>query len=263
MTGDAIDPSDAAAAIETFIASTVDEAGADGAVVGLSGGIDSATTSALAARALGPDRVTGMVMPGEPTESHEVEDAERHADDFDVPTERVPIGGVVDAVREALPDVAGHREAVGNVRARARMVLMYAEANVDDLLVLGTGNRTEALIGYFTKYGDGAVDVLPIGDLYKEEVRAVAREVGVAEDIVEKTPTAGLWEGQTDEGELGAPYPVIDEILRCLVDEELSVEATAERTGHDAELVERFRGMYERSAHKRAMPPAPGVADRS
>jgi NAD+ synthase len=123
--------------------------------------------------------------------------------------------------------------------------------------VLGTGNRTEALVGYFTKYGDGAVDCHPIGNLYKQQVRQLASHVGVPAELVEKTPTAGLWAGQTDEGELGLDYDTLDAILALHVDGRVPAESTADLAGTDTETVERVRGMYQRSAHKRAAPPAP------
>jgi len=123
--------------------------------------------------------------------------------------------------------------------------------------VLGTGNRSEALTGYYTKYGDQAVDCNPIGNLYKTQVRQLARELGVPEDIVTKPPTAGLWAGQTDEGELGIDYPTLDSVLALHVDGPLSAAATVRELDVDREAVAHVRGLYERSAHKRAMPPSP------
>lgn len=141
------------------------------------------------------------------------------------------------------------------------MMVAYFEANVSNRLVLGTGNRTELLLGYFTKYGDGATDLLPIGDLYKTQVRAVARPLDVSESIIEKQPTAGLWDGQSNESELGAPYETIDTILRYVIDEEWAVERLATELAVDTEQIERFRRMYRTAAHKRQMPPTPSVTD--
>jgi len=138
-------------------------------------------------------------------------------------------------------------------------VLNYLVANHEGALVLGTGNRTEALVGYFTKYGDGAVDILPIGDLYKQQVRQLAAHVGVPRDLVEKTPTAGLWAGQTDEAELGMSYDTLDAILALAVDGPLSASATAAHLDGVTETdVEGVLARYAASSHKRAVPPSPG-----
>ncbi|XGI83077.1 NAD+ synthase [Halorutilales archaeon Cl-col2-1] len=251
---------DTAEAVDTvtdFVTRKVDEAGADGVVVGLSGGIDSTASAAVAVEALGSEKVVGMVMPGEPSEEHNVKDAHSIADSLGIEKKEIQIEPVVDEFVDSV-EYEPKKEAVGNVRARSRMVFEYLEANQRNLLVLGTGNRTELLIGYFTKYGDGAVDILPLGGLYKSEVRDVARHLGIDEQFVEKTPTAGLWEGQTDESELGATYDTIDDVLRCLVDRGLSVGETADEVDVDVETVERFEKMYETSVHKRSPPPYPG-----
>jgi NAD+ synthase len=243
--------------ITGFVGDVVEDAGADGAVLGLSGGIDSTTVAHVAVEALGPDGLKGLVMPGEVSREDNMSDAERVAEDLGIEYDVVAVEPLVDAFLEAYPDAAGHREAVGNVRARSRAVLNYLVANSESRVVLGTGNRSEALTGYFTKYGDQAVDCNPIGNLYKTQVRQLARDLGVPEDLVTKPPTAGLWEGQTDEGELGVDYPTLDSILALTVDGPLSVTATARELDVDRETVEHVRELYERSAHKRAMPPAP------
>jgi NAD+ synthase len=240
-----------------FIARKVDEAGAEGVVVGLSGGIDSATASALAVEALGADSVHGLVMPSEVSDDDNMGDAERHARDFGIGYDVVEIQPVVDSFLDGYPSEVDDEEAVGNLAARVRMCYNYLAANSEELVVLGTGNRSEMLVGYYTKYGDGGVDILPIGGLYKTEVRAVARRLGVAESIVEKTPTAGLWEGQTDEAELGAPYEDVDDFLRAYVDDEASAEKAAEAAGVDVETAQRLADLYRRSEHKRKTPPYP------
>lgn len=239
-----------------FIARKVDEAGADGVVLGISGGIDSATASALAVEALGADAVHGLVMPSEVSEGENMSDAERHARDFGIEYDVIGIQPVVEAFLEEYPEEAGE-EAVGNLAARVRMCYNYLAANDEELLVLGTGNRSEMLLGYYTKYGDGGVDILPIGGLYKTEVREVARRLGVSEGIVEKPPTAGLWEGQTDEEELGAPYDVIDDFLRAYIDDGAHPEEAADAAGVDVETAQRLVDLYRRSEHKRKTPPYP------
>ena len=241
--------------ITEFIVESVEQAGADGVVVGLSGGIDSSTSSALAVEALGAENVHGLVMPSEVSEDENMSDAERHARDFGIEYNVVEIQPVVDKFLEGYS--VDDEEAVGNLAARVRMCYNYLVANSRNTLVLGTGNRSEMLVGYYTKYGDGGVDILPIGGLYKTEVREVARELGVDESIIEKPPTAGLWEGQTDEEELGVTYDELDAFLRAYIDEGASVEEAAEATGVGTETAQRLEDMYYRSEHKRKTPPFP------
>jgi len=243
--------------IVSFVRDTVDDAGVDRAVVGLSGGIDSTLTAHLTVEALGAGQVHGLVMPGEVSRDENMSDAERVAVDLGIEFDVVGIDPIVDAVLDGVPDAAGDRVAVGNARARTRTVLNYLVANHEDALVVGTGNRTEAAIGYFTKYGDGAVDCHPIGNLYKQQVRQLARAVGVSGDIVTKTPTAGLWAGQTDEEELDVDYDTLDAVLALHVDGPLSASATARTLDVPSATVERVRNRHERSEHKRTTPPTP------
>jgi len=240
-----------------FIADKVDEAGAEGVVVGLSGGIDSSTSSALAVEALGANAVKGLVMPADATPDGDVKDAKEHAHDLGIDYDVINVQPVVDEFLSQYPSDADDREAVGNLAARSRMCYNYLVANAQDRVVVGTGNRSEMLVGYYTKYGDGGVDILPVGGLYKTEVREVARALGVDERLVEKTPTAGLWEGQTDESELGAPYADVDDFLRAYVDEGASVDEAADAAGVDDETAQRLVGLYRRSEHKRKTPPYP------
>ena len=248
-----------------FIKDVVDDAGAEGAVLGLSGGIDSTLTAHLAVEALGSDAVHGLVMPGDVNTAGNMSDAERVARDLGVEYDVIEIEPIYDAFVEAFPgettaDRLGTeplRTAAGNVRVRIRAVLNYVVANAEERVVLGTGNRSESLTGYFTKYGDGAVDCHPIGNLYKQQVRQLAAHVGVDDDLVSKTPSAEMWTGQTDEGELGLDYDTLDAILALHVDGPFSRSATVRQLDVTAEQVERVVDLYERSAHKRSMPPAP------
>jgi NAD+ synthase len=254
---------DAARAVErmeTFLDEQLSSSGADGYVVGVSGGLDSAVVTTLAVRAVGAGAVTGLVMPGVPSDAANMADARSLCRDLGVAFDEVSIRPIVEVVEEQLP-VDASRLTVGNVRARARMVVEYAVANECDLLVLGTGNRSERLLGYVTKYGDAAADVQPMRDLYKTEVVAVAREIGLDERFVEKAPTAELWEGQTDEGEIGADYATVDAVLRRLVDRDQSPADVAEATGVDRETVGHLATMWRSSAHKRALPPGPNLRD--
>jgi NAD+ synthase len=251
--------------LTAFIEGVVDRAGADGAVLGLSGGIDSTLTAHLAVEALGTDRVHGLVMPSDVNAADNMSDAERVARDLGIEYDVIDIGPIFDAFVDAYPGDTSDdrietdplRTAAGNVRVRIRAVLDYFVANAENRVVLGTGNRSEALTGYFTKYGDGAVDCHPIGNLYKQQVRQLADHLGVDDDLVTKTPSAEMWLGQTDEAEMGVGYDTLDAILALHVDGPLSRSATVRHLDVTAEQVERVVELYERSAHKREMPPAP------
>ncbi len=197
--------------IEDFIERKVGQAGAEGAVLGLSGGLDSAVAATLCARALGPGRVLALIMPSPSTSHHDTETAGELASSLKIRSETIPLDSILDAFAEHLePD----RRAMGNLAARVRMALLYYRANRMGLLVVGTGNKSELSIGYFTKHGDGGCDILPLGDLYKTEVRELARHLKLPKDIIEKEPSAGLWKGQTDEGEIGMSYEELDRALK-------------------------------------------------
>ena len=244
--------------IVEFIAEMVDDAGAEGAVIGLSGGIDSTTVAYLACEALGADAIHGLLMPSSVNPDDDETDAERVATTLDIEYDTIEINPIVNAFVDAAPDHAAEdRMALGNVRVRTRAVLNYFMANAEGQVVLGTGNRSEAMAGYFTKYGDQAVDCNPIGNLYKCQVRQLARSLGVSEDLVTRTPTAAMWEGQTDEAEMGLGYDDLDAILALHVDGPLSKHATVETLDIPGEAIDRVVELYETSAHKRAMPPAP------
>jgi NAD+ synthase len=256
--------------VVSFVEEMVDRAGADGAVLGLSGGIDSTLTAYLAVEALGADGVHGLVMPSEVNAADNMSDAERVARDLGIECDVVDVGPIYDAFVEAFPEEATDervatdplRTAAGNVRVRIRAVLNYFVANAENRLVLGTGNRSEALTGYFTKYGDGAVDCHPIGNLYKQQVRQLAAHVGVDDDLVHKTPSAEMWTGQTDEEEMGLDYDTLDAVLALHVDGPLSRAATVRHLGVTEAQVDRVVDLYDRSAHKRSQPPAPAPLHR-
>lgn len=230
--------------IANWIRDQVDEAGVNGAVVGLSGGIDSATVAGLAARRLGNDRVLGVLMPAH---SHplDLEHAALVAKTFKLETLTVDLSEPFDTLIRLLPD--GNQLATANLKPRLRMLTLYHIANTRGLLVAGTGNRTELMVGYFTKYGDGGVDLLPLGALYKRDVRAVAKEIGVPAEIIARPPSAGLWAGQTDEAEMGITYEELDGVLHALELGDISA--------YSDELVAKVQHMIARSAHKRR--PAP------
>jgi NAD+ synthase len=247
--------------IVQFVSDVVDDAGAEGAVLGLSGGIDSTLTAYLAVEALGEGNLHGLVMPSVANTEENMSDAERVAQMLEIPYDVVEIQPIAETFFDTFPEAADDRMAAGNVYVRVRGVLNYFVANHENKVVLGTGNRSEAMTGYFTKYGDQAVDCNPIGNLYKQQVRQLAAHVGVPDDLVSKTPSAEMWSGQTDEDEMGLDYDTLDAILALHVDGPLSKAATVRHLGVTESQVDRVVGLCEASAHKRQMPPAPEELD--
>ena len=231
--------------IARWLLEYLNASGASGFVLGLSGGVDSSAALALAVRAAGADRVLGVLMPGHSQQEDAVL-AHLVADAFSVSTLTVDLGAVYDSLMAALP-ATGHSLAASNVKPRLRMVTLYYLAQARNYLVLGSGNRTEIAVGYYTKHGDGGVDLLPLADLNKTQVWGLAQELGVPRQIVERPPSAGLWPGQTDEGEMGITYGDLDSILAAI--------AVNETAGIDVEKLDKVRGMVARSEHKRVPVP--------
>ena len=225
--------------IGEWIKEKVGEAGAEGIVLGLSGGVDSSLTAALAKKAL-EDKVLGLLMPCH-SDPIDLEHARLLADKFDIETEYVDLGPVFDSLMASLPE--GSDLAVANLKPRLRMATLYYFANNRNYLVAGTGNKSELTVGYFTKYGDGGADLLPLGDLLKYQVRELAREIGVPEEIIAKPPSAGLWAGQTDEGEMGITYNELDKTI-------LAIEK-GDTSDYDEAIFERVKAMRAVSEHKR------------
>ena len=242
--------------ITDFLNEKLSESGQNGFIVGVSGGIDSAATLKLAVKTVGAENVTALITPGASSKEENMSDAEELVNNLGVEYYRIDLQPAVEAIEKQVPHEIDSVSR-GNIRARTRMIYEYLEANEEDKMVLGTGNRSELLLGYFTKNGDGAADLLPIADLYKTQVRELAEHLGLDRKFIEKKPTAGLWDGQTDEDELGASYSTIDPILRKLVDEGRTVEETVEELEADPETVKHLEAMYERSHHKREMPASP------
>jgi len=223
----------------------VDNAGASGLVVGLSGGVDSACVAGLAQRAVGSEAVIGVLLPCH-SNPVDAEFARQAADVFEIDSITINLTPVFDSLVAALPQ-SSSRMAKANIKPRLRMTSLYYVANSRNALVVGTGNKSELMIGYFTKYGDGGSDLLPLGDLYKREVYDLARELGVPKPIIERPPTAGLWPGQTDEEEMGIAYDTLERALAALI--------TGDGHGADESSLRRVRAMMDASAHKRALPP--------
>lgn len=259
----AIDPQMVATMCRSFIASHVKSIGAECVILGLSGGIDSALVAYLTAAAVGADRLVTVMMPTATSSPSSRSDAEAIASDLGCRNELLPIEAPLAALLAALPaDEAITPLRRGNIAARLRMTTLYDRSAHHRGVVIGTGNKSEIMIGYSTIYGDAASAFNPIGDLYKTQVRELSRHLGVPASVVEKAPSADLWPGQTDEGEGGFDYPTLDRILYRLVDRRLpAAEIVAE--GFDAALVDRIVEMVRRSEFKRQMPPIAKVGGRS
>jgi NAD+ synthase len=226
----------------------------NGYVLGLSGGLDSAVTLALTYKAVGNERVKVLIMPDPGiTPEEDVKDALEYAESLKVEYKVVDISPIISTYSSLLPK---DEFALGNLRARVRMSLLYYYANHEGRKVVGTGDRSELLIGYFTKYGDGGVDLLPIGGLYKNEVRSLAKMLGVPMRIAGKKSSPRLWPGHMAEEELGLSYDVIDRILVGLFDLKLKPEEVKKRLGLSWE-VDKVLQLHKNSAHKRSLPPIP------
>ncbi len=254
-------PSHTASTLRQFLSAHAGPPAAEGVVLGLSGGIDSALCARLAVDALGPDRVLGVLLPVDGFPEALRQETEAYAHTLGIEHRVVPLGPTLAAFRSALPDLTD-RTTVGNSVARLRMMTLYALARERRRLVLGTGNKSELLQGYFTKFGDGGVDLLPIGDLYKTQVRALAAELGLPSAIRERAPSAGFWEGQTDEEELGVAYVDLDRVLYG-IEQLLRPEEIADRTGVPLETVRAVAERVLATRHKRRLPPIAKVGLRT
>lgn len=244
-----------------FIQDHAARAGASGVVVGLSGGLDSAVVAALAVEALGAAHVAPFIMPAPDSDAQDEADARSVGAHLGIAPVVRPIGPVVAGLETTLGGMKDPR-LIANAKARARMMVLYAEAQSRGMLVAGTGNKSELLVGYFTKHGDGGNDLQPIGDLYKTQVMGLARHLGLPTAIIDKPPSAGLWAGQTDEADLGISYGGLDAILKG-IELNQSPEAIAVRTGVPRAEVERIEAMVRGTEHKRRAPLVPKIGART
>lgn len=246
-----IDADAARQRIVAFIREELAAAGFGRAVLGLSGGIDSALVCYLAAEALGPENVLAVTMPYATSSPQSLEDALAVIAAAGVQHQHFEITAMVDPLFAAFTDIDRRRR--GNAMARARMIVLYDRSESFHGLVLGTGNKTELLLGYSTLHGDSACAIAPIADLYKTQVRQLAEAIGVPEAIRRKPPTADLWPGQTDEGEIGLSYLEADSILYLLFDRGQTPGAVV-AAGHAPDKVDRICSMVRRSQYKRCLP---------
>ncbi|MEM2431021.1 MAG: NAD+ synthase [Candidatus Bathyarchaeia archaeon] len=240
-----------------FIRRVVESAGASGIVLGLSGGIDSSLTAVLCVQALGNDRVLGVIMPTSFTPKEDIEDALNLAKMLKIRTFIINIDDICRAFTESLGIDSSDQKfkiPVANIRARIRMVILYFYANLYNCLVAGTGDKSEYLIGYFTKYGDGAADFFPIRHLYKTQVRELASYLGLPERIVNKPSSPQLYPGHKLLDEIPVDYSTIDPILVGLLEEKLSAEDISEKLNVPIEIVNNILQRHLRSVHKREGP---------
>ena len=264
----AIEPAQAIDVIVGFIRAQMEQTGFEHIVVGLSGGVDSATVAFLCARAVGPDNLLAVRMPFRTSSQTSETDALRVVNMLGCRTEKVditpmvePMLSVIDVPEQpAAGDVLNVRR--GNVMARQRMIVAYDRSAAFDALVAGTSNKTEALLGYGTLHGDMAAAFAPIGDLYKTQLRGVALHLGVPEEILAKPPSADLWPGQTDEGELGRSYDLLDRVLFALVDRRWTVDRCV-TAGLDRDLVAWVARRVAQMEFKRQLPPVAKVSLRT
>ena len=243
------------ARIASFVRRIVKGSSANGIVLGLSGGVDSSVVGALCVMALSRPRVLGLLMPSEHTPEQDSKDALSLAESLGIRIQKVPISGSVEALTGAAR-VKGTRTSLANVEARVRMTILYYYANTQGLLVAGTGDRSESLLGYFTKMGDGGVDFLPIAHLFKTQVRELGAHLGIAKRIVEKPASPQLWRGHMATDEIPADYDKLDIVLYQLFDRMKSPEEAAYAAGLPISVVERTIEMHSESQHKRSLPPS-------
>jgi NAD+ synthase len=236
--------------LTSFIRDAVETSGTAGVVVGLSGGIDSSLSAALAVRALGPERVHGFLLPYRTSNPSSEADARLVAEHLGVPHRVIDISPMIDAYFAMETDADPGRR--GNKMARERMTILFDQAKKLNALVLGTSNKTEILLGYSTVFGDNASSINPLGDLYKHQVWQLSRHLGLPEQIVAKKPSADLWPGQTDEGDFGFSYEMADEVLYLLFDMGLRPAEVVER-GYDERVVERIVHYEQRFRFKRRL----------
>ena len=255
-----INPELARKILTGFIKSEITRAGFSRAVVNLSGGLDSALSCALAAEALGGENVLALRLPYRTSSPESLEHAQLVIEQFKVRSETIEITGMVDALITSDPEISKTRK--GNIMARARMIVLYDKTEAFKGLAVGTGNKTEILLGYTTLWGDSASALNPIGDLYKGQVRQLSHALGIPAVIIDKAPSADLWAGQTDENELGFTYDEVDKLLYLLVDQRYSPEECVE-AGFDRVFVERVVTRIRRNQFKRMLPPIAKVSNRT
>jgi NAD+ synthase len=238
--------------IEAFLRESISKANADGLVFGLSGGIDSAVVAHICAKSF-KEKSLALLMPdSRVSPKEETEDALQIVDKLGLDYKLIDISLIHSQFANI---VEPEEKSLGNLRARIRATLLYYHANLKNHLVIGSSDRSEQLIGYFTKFGDGSADVLPIASLYKTQIRLLARHLGVKESIIQKKSSPHLWKGHIAEDEIGASYEEIDSILHCMADKNMPLDDIQRTTQIDKGKIEKIHQLYKKSEHKRIMPP--------
>jgi NAD+ synthase len=255
-----INPNLARKILSGFIKSEITRAGFERAVVGLSGGIDSALSCVLAAEALVPGNVLAVRMPYRTSSAESLEHAQWVIEQFQVQSDTIEISDMVDPLIDRDPEMSKVRK--GNIMARARMIILYDQSEAFNGLVVGTGNKTEMLLGYSTLWGDSASALNPIGDLYKTQVRQLSRALNIPSVIVDKPPSADLWVGQTDEDELGFTYEDVDKLLYLLIDQRYSPDECVE-AGFADTFVDKVVRRIRNTQFKRMLPPVAKISNRT
>jgi NAD+ synthase len=251
-----VDPRRTLSETISFVRDVFARSRAKGIVVGLSGGIDSAVTASICVKAIGPEKVAGLLLFEKKTmESTDSKDAKELGKMLKIETLEFSIGEFYDSFLTNFPVKTKDRVTIGNLKARIRMASLYFIANARNLLVAGTGDRSEDLIGYFTKYGDGGVDFLPIAHLYKTQVRSLGSYLGLAGPILTKPSSPNLWEGHKATDEIPLDYNILDLALVSLFDFKMQPKEAAVVLGIDLEKLEEILRLYNASAHKRTYPP--------
>jgi NAD+ synthase len=243
-----------------FLRTEITRAGYSHAVLNLSGGLDSAVVCALAVEAIGAENVQVLCLPYGTTSPDSIRHAQLMIDQFKVPSETIEITAVVEPLFKQDPKMSRTRR--GNIMARARMILLYDRSEVFKALPIGTSNKTEILLGYTTLWGDMCCALNPIGDLYKTQVRQLARALNIPEPIIGKPPSAELWEGQTDEEELGFTYEKVDQLMYLLVDKRFLPQDCIE-AGFEEVFVKKVTERIRQSQYKRMMPPIAKLSNRT
>jgi len=234
--------------IEDFLKTQLEKSNSNGVILGLSGGIDSSVITFLCSRVL-KEKTLALVMPDSKiSPKEETEDALKIIDSLGINYKLLDINLIVS---EYSKYIEPNERALGNLRARVRANILYYYANSKNLLVVGSSDKSEFLIGYFTKFGDGSSDILPIVSLYKTQVREIAKFLGVPKNIIEKKSSPNLWKGHSAEEEIGVIYDEIDAILYCIIDKKLSIDDTIQATGIEKNTVEKINKLYNTTEHKR------------
>lgn len=255
-----INPELARKILTDFIRSEITRAGYSHAVLGLSGGLDSALACFLTAEALGPTNVLAVRMPYKSSSADSLDDAQKVIEATGVESITIPITEMADPLINRFPEMSQLRKA--NIMPRIRMTVLFDQSAAFNGLVIGTGNKTEILLGYTTLYGDSACAINPIGDLYKTQIRQLGRALGVPESVLQKAPSADLWAGQTDEAELGYTYAEVDQLLYLLVDQRYT-PAECVQAGFAENFVNTVVKRIQRNHFKRILPPIAKVGNRT